>query len=91
MKSDESYREQVQKALQNNTWHENDKLCDWDWLFYRIRMGGNCIRFLANLHAMLHVSASITREDFLKLEDQFLKQTNEDYDSLLDEHDEKIV
>lgn len=84
MHNDKHFRKLVQKALQDDHFAENDKLCDWDWLLYRVRMGGNYIRFLGHLHCIFHTVDSISKEDFFKFEEKLLKQTNEDYDSQQD-------
>ena len=57
-------RKLIQKALQDDRLYEHDKVCDLDWLLYRVRLGGGCIRMFANLNALFRATDTIDKEIF---------------------------
>lgn len=88
--NDKYFRKLIQTALQDNTWRDGDRLCDWDWLLYRIRMGGNCMRLSANLNALAR-HGDIPKQRFLELQEQFTKETREAYDQIIEPQIEKEI
>lgn len=88
MHNEKYFRKLIQTALQDNTWHEHDRLCDLDWLLYRIRLGGNAIRIMANLDCLFRSTESVSKEAYMKLMDKYITPTNEERDNLLDKMDE---
>jgi hypothetical protein len=79
--SETDVKKMIQKALQDNHLHKHEKICDLDWLLYRIRLGGGCIRMFANINALFRSNEMLPRERFKEFEEEFIKNINEEYDS----------
>jgi hypothetical protein len=79
--SETDVKKMIQKALQDNHLRKHEKICDLDWLLYRIRLGGGCIRMFANINALFRSNETLPRERFKEFEEEFIKNINEEYDS----------
>jgi hypothetical protein len=79
--SETDVKKMIQKALQDNHLNKHEKICDLDWLLYRIRLGGGCIRMFANINALFRSNETLPRERFKEFEEEFIKNINEEYDS----------
>jgi hypothetical protein len=79
--SETEVRKMIQKALQDNHLSKHEKICDLDWLLYRIRLGGGCIRMFANVGSLFRSNEMLPRERFKEFEEEFIKNINEEYDS----------
>jgi hypothetical protein len=76
-------RKLIQKALQNDHLSKHEKICDLNWLLYRIRLGGGCIRMFANINALFRSNETLTKEKFKEFEEKFIKHINEEYEQIL--------
>ena len=74
-------RKLIQKSLQDGHLSKHEKICDLDWLLYRIRLGGGCIRMFANINALFRLNETLTKEKFKEFEEKFIKHINEEYDT----------